>query len=63
MTSKAQVGHLLFQSGVHPKVVSEWLKHAPRVLTLDTYSRVAPGMQEEATAQLRTNAARVETNR
>jgi len=33
---------------VHPKVVSERLGHASIGITLDTYSHVMPGMQEEA---------------
>jgi len=33
---------------VHPKVVSERLGHASIGITLDTYSHVRPGMQEEA---------------
>jgi len=33
---------------VHPKVVSERLGHATISTTLDTYSDVLPGLQEEA---------------
>ena len=36
----------------HPKVVQEMLGHASITLTLDTYSHVLPGMQEESAAQL-----------
>ncbi len=43
---------LLLQAGVHPKVVSERLGHSSTTLTLDVYSHVAPGMQEQATEQL-----------
>lgn len=43
---------LLLQAGTHPKVVAERLGHASVTLTLDVYSHVMPGMQEEATAQL-----------
>jgi Phage integrase family len=39
---------LLCQGGVHPKVVSERLGHATVGITLDIYSHVIPGMQEEA---------------
>lgn len=39
---------LLLRQGVHPKVVSERLGHATISITLDTYSHVMPGMQEEA---------------
>ena len=37
----------LLKAGVHPKVVSERLGHASIGITLDTYSHVMPGMQEE----------------
>ena len=43
---------LLLAGGVHPKVVAERLGHASTRMTLDVYSHVLPGMQEEATAQL-----------
>jgi integrase len=43
--------HLL-ASGVHPKVASERLGHATVGLTLDTYSHVIPGMQEDAVARI-----------
>jgi integrase len=43
---------LLLQAGVHPKIVSERLGHASVTLTLDVYSHVMPGMQEDATNQL-----------
>ncbi len=36
----------------HPKVVQEMLGHASITLTLDTYSHVLPGMQEESAARL-----------
>jgi integrase len=39
--------HLL-KAGVHPKVVSERLGHSAIGITLDTYSHVLPGMQEDA---------------
>ena len=38
----------LLKQGIHPKVVSERLGHATVAITLDTYSHVLPGMQEEA---------------
>jgi integrase len=43
-------GHatLLLRQGVHPKVVSERLGHSTVGITLDVYSHVLPGMQEEA---------------
>lgn len=43
--------HLLAQ-GIHPKVVSERLGHSTIGITLDTYSHVMPGMQEEAAQKL-----------
>ena len=39
---------LLFQRNVHPKFVQELLGHASIVITLDTYSRMLPGMGGEA---------------
>jgi integrase len=43
---------LALQAGVHPKVVSERLGHASVGITLDTYSHVMPGMQEEAAEKI-----------
>ena len=43
---------LLLRAGVHPKVVSERLGHAGVSITLDTYSHVPPGLQEEAARDL-----------
>jgi integrase len=40
---------LLLKHGIHPKVVSERLGHSTVGLTLDTYSHVLPGLQEQAT--------------
>jgi len=39
---------LLLKQGVHPKIVSERLGHSSIAITLDTYSHVMPGLQEEA---------------
>lgn len=39
---------LLLAQGVNPKVVSEMLGHTSVQITLDTYSHVLPGMQEQA---------------
>jgi len=39
---------LLFQQGVHPKIVSERLGHGSVAYTLDIYSHVVPGLQEAA---------------
>jgi len=38
----------LLLQGVHPKIVSERLGHSNIGITLDTYSHVLPGMQEDA---------------
>lgn len=38
------------QGGIHPKVVSERLGHNTIAITLDTYSRAIPALQEEAAA-------------
>ena len=43
---------LLLKQGIHPKVVSERLGHANVGITLDTYSHVMPGMQEEAAERI-----------
>jgi integrase len=39
---------LMLKQGIHPKVVQERLGHASIGITLDTYSHVAPGLQEAA---------------
>ena len=39
---------LMLQAGVHQKVVSERLGHSSVAITMDTYSHVLPGIQEEA---------------
>jgi integrase len=38
----------MLKQGVHPKIVQERLGHASIQMTLDTYSHVAPGLQEAA---------------
>lgn len=43
---------LLLTARENPKVVSERLGYASITLTLDTYSRVLPTMQETATDKL-----------
>ena len=42
----------LLKAGIHPKVVSERLGHASISMTLDTYSHIMPGMQEEAAEKI-----------
>lgn len=43
---------LALQAGVNPKVVSERLGHATVGFTLDVYSHVMPGLQEDAAAKV-----------
>jgi len=38
----------MLKQGVHPKIVQERLGHSSIALTLDTYSHVAPGLQQAA---------------
>ncbi len=39
---------LMLKEGIHPKIVSERLGHSSISITMDTYSHVLPGMQEQA---------------
>jgi integrase len=39
---------LMLKQGVHPKIVQERLGHSSIAVTLDTYSHVAPGLQQKA---------------
>jgi len=39
---------LMLKQGIHPKILQERLGHASIQMTLDTYSHVAPGLQEAA---------------
>jgi integrase len=43
---------LALTAGVHPKVVQERLGHASITITLDTYSHVLQGLQEDAAAKV-----------
>ena len=43
---------LLMKDGIHPKVVAERLGHSTVSITLDTYSHVVPGLQEEAARRI-----------
>jgi integrase len=47
----SHASHLL-RAGVHPKIVSERLGHSTVGITLDTYSHILPGMQEDAVRML-----------
>jgi integrase len=45
---------LLLRSGVHPKIATERLGHASTGITLDLYTHVQVGMQEDAAARVGT---------
>ena len=47
----AHATHML-AGGIHPKIASERLGHSKVGITLDLYSHVMPGMQENAAAQI-----------
>jgi integrase len=38
----------MLKQGIHPRIVQERLGHSTISITLDTYSQVAPGLQEAA---------------
>jgi integrase len=57
----AHATHLL-SSGIHPKIASERLGHSKVGITLDLYSHVLPGMQEDAAARV-DEALRLALNR
>ena len=42
---------LMLKQGIHPKIVQERLGHATIQITLDTYSHVAPSLQQAAAAR------------
>ncbi|WP_375408939.1 tyrosine-type recombinase/integrase [uncultured Methylobacterium sp.] len=42
----------LLASGIHPKIAQERLGHSSIAITLDLYSHVLPGMQEDAAAKV-----------
>ena len=42
---------LMLQQGVHPKIVSERLGHSTIAITMNTYSHVLPGLQQQAAEQ------------
>ncbi|MCH7576457.1 MAG: hypothetical protein IH822_01490 [Chloroflexi bacterium] len=42
----------MLQQGTHPKIVSERLGHSGVGITLNLYSHVTPGLQEQAAAGL-----------
>jgi len=42
----------MLRQGINPKIVSEMLGHSSIALTMDTYSHVAPILQETAANKL-----------
>jgi integrase len=48
---RSHTSHLL-AAGVHPKVASERRGHASVAITLDLYSHLIPGIQEDAAARI-----------
>ena len=42
---------ILLKQDIHPKIVRERLGHSSVQITLDTYSHVAPSLQEAAAAR------------
>src|SRR5436190_21281980 len=43
---------LLLSLGVHPKIVQELLGHTQISMTMDVYSHMLPGMQQDAMSRL-----------
>lgn len=54
---------LMLQQNIHPKVVQERLGHSDISLTLNTYSHVLPGMQEEAAEKMDTLLTPIDISR
>lgn len=46
------VASALLAANAHPKIVQELLGHSQISLTLDTYSHVLPGLQEETAGKI-----------
>ena len=53
----------MLKQNVRPKVVQERLGHATIATTLDIYSQVLPGMQEEAALQFDEDMAKARVKR
>ncbi len=49
--NKLREAEIHINQGTHPKIVQERLGHSSISITLDTYSHVAPGLQEAAAAR------------
>ena len=54
---------LLLSLGVHPKVVQELLGHTQISMTMDVYSHVLPGMQQDAMSKLDAALIKQERNK
>ena len=50
---------MMLKNGVNPKIVSERLGHSSVVITLDIYSHVLPGLQEEAAMKFEESLRRI----
>jgi integrase len=46
------VASIMLAAGANPKVVQERLGHSSIAVTMDLYSHIAPGIQEDAAAAL-----------
>jgi integrase len=46
-------GSTLMANGVHPKIVSKLMGHSSITITLDTYSHIAPGLEESTIDKLK----------
>ena len=53
---------LLLSEGVHPKVVQELLGHSNISMTMDVYSHVLPGMQQDAISRLNNTLGNYQEN-
>jgi len=53
---------IFLKRGIHPKIVQERLGHATISTTLDIYSHVAPGLQQQAAKQF-DDALQIKHNR
>jgi len=51
----------MLREGINPKTVAERLVHASVVITLDTYSHVLSGMQEEAAIKIEASLRRAKS--
>jgi integrase len=54
---------LLLVQGIHPRVVMEILGHSQISLTMNTYSHVAPQLQDEAVQRMNRRFIEASTNK